>query len=63
MTIKLQNKTRKKLLTIYLAITFFFCAVLGKVAYIMFFQADELSARAAEQWYRDLPLMPERGVS
>ena len=48
-------------MTIYLAITFFFCAVLGKVAYIMFFQADELSARAAEQWYRDLPLMPERG--
>ena len=27
----------------------------------MFFQSDELKARAAEQWYRDLPLMPERG--
>lgn len=57
-----ENNTRKKLLTIYLAITFFFCAVLGKVAYIQLFQANTLTARAVEQWYRDLPLMPERGA-
>ena len=55
------NNTRKKLLTIYFSITFFFCAVLFRVAYLMTFGAETLTARAAEQWYRDLPLAPERG--
>lgn len=31
------------------------------MAYIQFYEGNLLTARAEEQWYRDLPLSPERG--
>ncbi|MDE7395119.1 MAG: hypothetical protein K2M95_03235, partial [Clostridiales bacterium] len=45
----------------FLSITFLFCALTGRLAYLQLVQGKELQARAAEQWYRDLPLKAPRG--
>jgi len=44
-----------------LAITFLFCALFGRLAYIQLFEGRELQQKAAAQWYRDLPLKAPRG--
>lgn len=54
--------TRKRLLIAVISITFLFCALLGRLCYLQLFASDMLSARAAEQWYRDLPLKAKRGT-
>ena len=54
--------TRKRLLIAVISITFLFCALLGRLCYLQLFASDMLTARAAEQWYRDLPLKAKRGT-
>ncbi|MCL2798132.1 MAG: penicillin-binding transpeptidase domain-containing protein [Firmicutes bacterium] len=44
-----------------MAITFLFCALCGRLAYIQIFEGKELQIKASEQWYRDLPLRAPRG--
>ncbi len=53
--------TRKRLLVFLIAITFLFCALLGRLAYLQLIKGKDLQVRAAEQWYRDLPLKAPRG--
>lgn len=54
--------TRKRLLIAIISITFLFCALLVRLAILQLVQGKELSAKAGEQWYRDLPLKAERGA-
>ena len=53
--------TRKRLLILLVSITFLFTALLGRLAYLQLVAGKDLQARAAEQWYRDLPLKAPRG--
>ncbi|MDE6398191.1 MAG: stage V sporulation protein D, partial [Clostridiales bacterium] len=43
------------------SITFLFCALLGRLGYLQLIAGKSLQAKAAEQWYRDLPLKAPRG--
>ena len=53
--------TRKRLLIVVLSITFLFCALSGRLFYLQIVKGSWLSAKAADQWYRDLPLEAPRG--
>ena len=53
--------TRKRLLILTVSIIFLFCALLGRLAYLQLAAGKELQAKAAQQWYRDLPLKAPRG--
>lgn len=53
--------TRKRLLIVLLSVTFLFCALTGRLAYLQLIKGREFQGRAAEQWYRDLPLAAPRG--
>ena len=53
--------TRKRLLFFVLAIAFFFCALLTRLAYLQLFAGADLQEKASAQWYRDLPLKAPRG--
>ncbi len=53
--------TRKRLLILLVSMTFLFCALLGRLGYLQLLAGKDLQARAAEQWYRDLPLKAPRG--
>lgn len=52
---------KRRLLTIIMLIAFLFVAVLFKLFYVQIISGKELQARAAEQWYRDVPLTARRG--
>lgn len=54
-------RLRKRLLTLILLITFLFAAIIGKLIYIEIITADELQAKALDQWTRDIPVTGERG--
>lgn len=53
--------TRKRLLAVVIAITFLFCALAGRLFFLQIVRGGFLRAKAAEQWYRDLPLTAPRG--
>lgn len=53
--------TRKRLLIVVLSITFLFCAFAGRLLYLQVFKGAWLQSKAADQWYRDLPLEAPRG--
>lgn len=53
--------TRKRLLIAVISITFLFCVLCGRLCYLQVCTSEELRERAAEQWYRDLPLKARRG--
>lgn len=53
--------TRKRLLVLAVSITFLFCALVGRLAYLQLVAGKDLQAKAAQQWYRDLPLKAPRG--
>ena len=44
-----------------LAIVFLFCVLIGRLFYIQVIDGSALQTKAAEQWYRDLPLKAARG--
>ena len=52
---------KRRLLTISMLIAFLFVAVICKLFYVQIISSQELQARAAEQWYRDVPLTARRG--
>lgn len=54
--------TRKRLLIAVISITFLFCALAVRLAFLQIVGGSELRAKGAEQWYRDLPLKAKRGA-
>lgn len=54
--------TRKRLLYAWASVVFFFFVLIGRLACLQIKEGETYSAKAAEQWYRDLPLAAKRGV-
>ena len=54
--------TRKRLLIAVISITFLFCFLIGRLWYLQIAMGDQLQAKGAEQWQRDLPLKAKRGA-
>lgn len=54
--------TRKRLLIAIISITFLFCLLAVRLFFVQVTGGEQLRARAAEQWYRDLPLKAKRGT-
>lgn len=52
---------RKRILIALIALCCVFTALFGRLLYIQIIDGAELRAKAAEQWYRDLPLKAPRG--
>ncbi len=52
---------RKRILVAFIAFLCVFAALFGRLFYIQVLDGAELRSRAAEQWYRDLPLKATRG--
>jgi len=52
---------QKRLLTFIMLITFIFCALCGRLAYVQLAQGRELQSKAMDQWMRELPVTPARG--
>lgn len=44
------------------SVVFFFFVLIGRLACLQIKEGETYSAKAAEQWYRDLPLAAKRGV-
>ena len=53
---------RKRLLAISVALTFLFCLLFGRYLYVQVIWQEELTARALDQWTREIPLVAERGL-
>lgn len=51
----------QRLFTSLLVITFFLCAIFGKLFFIQLINGNDLQAKALDQWTRDVPLKAERG--
>lgn len=54
--------TRKRLLYAWASVVFFFFVLIGRLACLQIKESEIYSAKAAEQWYRDLPLAAGRGI-
>lgn len=54
--------TRKRLLYAWASVVFFFFVLIGRLACLQIKEGEIYSAKAAEQWYRDLPLAAGRGI-
>lgn len=54
--------TRKRLLYAWASVVFFFFVLIGRLACLQIKEDEIYSAKAAEQWYRDLPLAAGRGI-
>lgn len=54
--------TRKRLLITVISITFLFCFLIGRLGYLQLIAGEQLQAKGAEQWQRDLPLKAKRGA-
>ena len=52
---------RKRILIAFILVCVVFAALFGRLFYLQIIDGKELKARAAEQWYRDLPLKAARG--
>ena len=44
-----------------MAITFLFCLLCARFFYVQVIWQDELTARALDQWTREIPIVAERG--
>ena len=53
---------QKRLLAVFVLVTFIFVAIIVRLVYIQVVKSDWLTAKAVEQWYRSLPLKAERGT-
>jgi len=62
----LQNNSiyslQKRLLAVFVLITFIFVAIIIRLFYVQVVKSEWLTAKACEQWYRSLPLKAERGT-
>ena len=54
--------TRKRLLIVILSIVFFFLSLSVRLFFVQIIDGENLSVKASEQWYRDLPLKAQRGT-
>lgn len=52
---------KKRLFAILVAITFLFCAVLGRMFYVQVIWGEDLQEKAVDQWTRDIPVIAARG--
>lgn len=52
---------QKRLLAVYVLTAFIFCAIVVRLFYLQIVKGGWLRGKAAEQWYRDLPLSASRG--
>ena len=52
---------QKRILTLVVAISFIFCALVLKLGVVQIINGAWLQQKAADQWTRDLPLVAERG--
>lgn len=52
---------RKRILAAFIALIVVFSALFGRLFYLQVVSGEELRKKAAEQWYRDLPLKATRG--
>ncbi len=52
---------RKRIFIAFIALGCVFMALFGRLFYIQIIGGDDLRTKAAEQWFRDLPLKAERG--
>ena len=52
---------QKRLLAVYVLVTFIFVALAIRIGYIQIFKSKWLQAKAVDQWTRDLPLEAKRG--
>ncbi len=52
---------RKRILVAFIALAAVFIALFGRLFYLQIIDGGWLRAKAAEQWYRDLPLKAARG--
>lgn len=55
------TKTQKRLLIILISIAFLFCLLFVRLFYLQLIKGGFLSGKAADQWYRDIPLSAPRG--
>ena len=55
------TKTQKRLLIILISIAFLFCLLFVRLFYLQIIKGGYLSGKAADQWYRDIPLTAQRG--
>lgn len=55
-------RIKKKLLAVFLLITFLFCILLGRLMFVEVFMSRDLQMKAFDQWTRELPLGAKRGV-
>jgi len=53
---------RKRLLTALIVVTLIFFILIGRLAYIQLLKGEELQSKALDQWTRNLPVAPKRGV-
>lgn len=53
---------QKRLISVLVLITFIFLLLLGRLFVVQVHDSEWLQAKAAEQWYRDLPLNATRGA-
>ena len=52
---------RKRLFAIIIAVTFLFCAVLGRLYYVQVIWGESLQEKAIDQWTREIPVIASRG--
>lgn len=52
---------QKRLLSVFLAITFLFCLIFARFFYIQVVWGQELVLRATDQWNREIPVVASRG--
>ena len=52
---------QKRLLAVFVLVTFIFVAIIVRLFYVQVVKSDWLTAKAMEQWYRSLPLKSSRG--
>ncbi len=55
------TKTQKRLLIVIVSITFLFCALVGRLFWLQIVKGGFLTSKAADQWYRDIPIAAPRG--
>ena len=55
------TSSKKRLAILFFAAVILFIGILGRIAYLMFFQGAELQNMAESQWTRNLTVAPQRG--
>ena len=55
------HSLQKRLLAVFVLVTFIFLVIIVRLFYVQVVKSDWLTAKASEQWYRSLPLKSERG--